>query len=105
MGEERVPQPGSWETPHWARKPACVGSYAHRRAHSSLCISPKPLFILAGNSRSRLTGREPDAQRESGEVHTEALTLTLCMLMRFPQWSRYCFRSLSWNTGLAQPSP
>lgn len=26
------------------------------------------------------------------------LTLTLCMFMRFPQWSRYCFRSLSWNT-------
>ena len=21
------------------------------------------------------------------------------MLMRFPQWSRYCFRSRSWNTG------
>lgn len=25
----------------------------------------------------------------------QALTFTLCMLMRFPQWSRYCFRSLS----------
>lgn len=25
------------------------------------------------------------------------LTLTLCMLMRFPQLSRYCLRSLSWK--------
>ena len=26
------------------------------------------------------------------------VTLTLYMLMRFPQLSRYCFKSLSWNT-------
>lgn len=26
------------------------------------------------------------------------LTLTLCILMRFPQLSRYCLRSLSWKT-------
>lgn len=32
---------------------------------------------------------------EGGVPAVEAFTLTLCMLMRFPQWSRYCFRSLS----------
>lgn len=32
------------------------------------------------------------------------LTLTLCMLMRFPQLSKYCLRSLSWKTEQLQCS-
>lgn len=34
---------------------------------------------------------------ERTEAERGVLTLTLWTLMRFPQSSRYCFRSLSWN--------
>lgn len=73
----------------------------------------KPPFLLAGNSCSHLTDGETDAQSwgwlytnaEGGVPAMEGLTLTLCMLMRFPQWSRYCFRSLSWDTELRSTLP
>lgn len=52
----------------------------------------------------RTGGCQDQCGTEGGVPATEALTLTLCMFMRFPQWSRYCFRSLSWNRAWLSPA-
>lgn len=39
-----------------------------------------------------------DCHQNTNEEKEEiSLAFTLCILMRFPQLSRYCFKSLSWE--------
>lgn len=70
------------------------------RMASRLTRSSSPHLRLRVTSAVSDKGSVPNWalwQRAAMGRSPRALTLTLCMFMRFPQWSRYCFRSLSWN--------